>query len=51
MEDYCFGEGFQTLKESLTPEELTYPVDEEGLKGAKNFAGVLPGAVADPSLF
>ena len=39
MEDYCFSEGFILLKESMSPEELSYPVDERGIKGAKEFEG------------
>ena len=39
MEDYCFSDGFMLLKETLNPEELSYPVDERGLQGAKEFEG------------
>ena len=39
MEDYCFSDGFMLLKETLTPEELSYPVDERELKGATEFEG------------
>ena len=39
MEDDCFSEGFMLLKESMSPEELSYPVDERGIKGAKEFEG------------
>ena len=39
MEDYCFSDGFMLLKETLSSEELSYPVDERGLKEAKQLEG------------